>query len=83
MSERNLAPKFCVNIGKSASETFVRLKIIHGKYTMKKTSVLSGKCSSKKNEKMFVITQKMGSQKYKEKVKMWIECGDWCIQIED
>ena len=82
MSERNLETKFCVKIGKSASETFAQLKIIHGKYTMKKTSVLSGKCSSKKGE-MFVITQKMGSQKYKEKVKMWIECGDWCIQIED
>jgi hypothetical protein len=43
MSDKNLEQriniKFCVNIGKSASETLALLTVAYSEYTMKKSSV--------------------------------------------
>jgi hypothetical protein len=43
MSDKNLEQriniKFCVNIGKSASETLVLLTVAYSEYTMKKSGV--------------------------------------------
>jgi hypothetical protein len=43
MSDKNLEQsiniKFCVKIGKSASETLAILTLAYGEYTMKKSSV--------------------------------------------
>jgi hypothetical protein len=38
--EQRIDIKFCVKIGKSASETLVLLTVAHGKYAMKKSSVV-------------------------------------------
>jgi hypothetical protein len=44
MSDKNLEQwiniKFCVTIGKSASETLVLLTLAYGEYAMKKSSVI-------------------------------------------
>jgi hypothetical protein len=58
MSDKNLLQriniKFCVNIGKSASETLALLTVAYGEYTMKKWSVFEwhGGGGSRKGEKM-------------------------------
>jgi len=43
MSDKNLEQriniKFCVKIGKSASETLVLLTVVHSEYALKKSSV--------------------------------------------
>jgi hypothetical protein len=43
MSDKNLKQqiniKFCVKIGKSASETLALLTVVYGEYTVKKSSV--------------------------------------------
>jgi hypothetical protein len=40
--EQQINIKFCVNPGKSASETLAPLKFSYGAYAMKKSSVLNG-----------------------------------------
>jgi hypothetical protein len=43
MTDKNLEQqiniKFCVKIGKNASETLALLSVVYGKYAMKKSSV--------------------------------------------
>jgi hypothetical protein len=77
--EQPIIIKFCVKIGKSASETLALLTLVNGEYAMKK---LIGSGSSRKGEKMCKMTQEVGSQKCKEHIK----CGQYesqCAQIED
>ena len=87
MSDKNLEQriniKFCVKIGKSASETLDLLTVAYGEYAMKKSSVLNGTSSSTNGEKMCKTTQEMGSQKRKGQMQMWTEYEPWCTQIED
>ena len=87
MSDKNLEQriniKFCVKIGKSASETLTLLTVAYGEYTVKITSVLNGTGGSRKGEKICKTTQDMGSQKRKGQLQMWTEYEPWCAQIED
>jgi len=88
MSDKNLEQrisiKFCVKIGKSVSETLALLTVAYGEYAMKKSRVfLNGTGGSRKGEKMYKTTQKVGSQKRKGQMQMWREYEPWCAQIED
>ena len=87
MSDKNLEQriniKFCVKIGKSASETLALLTVDYGEYAMKKSSVLNGTGGSREGEKMCKTTQEVGSQKRKGQMQMWTEYEPWCAQIED
>ena len=77
MSDKNLEQridiKFCVKIGKSASETLTLLTVAYGQYAMKKSSVLNGTGGSRKGEKMGKTTQELGNQKLKRQMQMWTE----------
>jgi hypothetical protein len=57
MSDKNLEQrinvKFCVKIGKGASERLALLTVAYGEHTMKKSSVLNGTGGSWKGEKMY------------------------------
>ena len=55
----------------------------YGEYAMKEMSVLNGKGSSRKGEKMCKTTQEVGSQKRKGQMPTWTEYEPWCAQIED
>jgi len=83
MSDKNLEQriniKFCVKIGKSASETLALLTIAYGGYAMKKSNGTGG---SRKGE-MCKTTQEVGSQKLRGQIQMWTEYEPWCAQIED
>ena len=72
MSDRNLEPqiniKFCVKIGKCASEMLALLTVAYGEHVMKKSSGISG---SRRGEKMCKMTQEVGSQKSNGQLKMW------------
>jgi hypothetical protein len=72
MSDENLEQwinmKFCVKIGKSASETLSLSTVAYGEYAVKKSIF---KHSSQKGEKMYKITQEVGIQKHKDRCK----CG--------
>ena len=74
MSDKNLEQriniKFCVKIGKSASETLALLTMTYVENAMKKSSVLNGTGSSRKGE-LCKMTQEVGSQKRKDRCK----CG--------
>jgi hypothetical protein len=87
MSDKNMEQrinnKFCVKIGKSASETLTLLTVAYGEYDMKKSFVLNGTGSSRKGEKMSKTTQEVGSQKRKGQMQMCLEYEPWCAQIED
>src|SRR5258705_7678819 len=75
MSDRNLEQriniKFCVKIGKSASETLAPLTVGYGEHAIKKYSGISG---SKRGEKMCTMTPEVGSQKRNGQMEMWTEC---------
>ena len=87
MSDKNLEQRtnirFCVKIGKSASETLALLTVTYGEYTTKKSSVFNGTGRSRKGEKMCKTTQEVGSQKRKGQIQMWTEYEPWCAPIED
>ena len=74
MSDRNLEQriniKFCVKIGKSASETLAPLTVGYGEHAIKKYSGISG---SKRGEKMCTMTPEVGSQKRNGQMEMWTE----------
>jgi hypothetical protein len=77
MSDKNLEQrmniKFCVKIGKSASETLVLLRMAYGEYTMKKSSVFEWHRRSSKGENMCKTTQEVGSQKRKGQMQLWTQ----------
>jgi hypothetical protein len=50
--EQHINIKFCVKIGKSASEMLALLTVAYGEYAMKKSSVLNSTGGSRKGEKM-------------------------------
>jgi hypothetical protein len=81
--EQRINIKFCVKIGRSASETLVLFILAYSEYVMKKSSVLNGIGCSRKGEKMCMLTQEVGSQTRKGQMKMWTEYEPWCAQIED
>ena len=78
--EQQINIKFCVKIGKSASETLALLTLANGEYTMKKSSVFE---QHRKGEKMCKTNQEVGSQKRKGQMQMWTEYETWCAQIDD
>jgi hypothetical protein len=57
--------KFCVKIGKSASEMLELLTLAYSEYTMKKLRFFNGKGDSRKGEKMCKLNQEVGSEKCK------------------
>jgi hypothetical protein len=65
MSDNNLEQrikiKFCVEIGKSASEPLALLMLAYGKYAMKKSSVFEWHRRLRKGEKMCKMTQEIGT----------------------
>jgi hypothetical protein len=67
MSDKNLEQwiiiKFCVKIGKSASETLTILTVAYGECAMTKSSFLNGTGRSRKGMKMCKMTQEADSQK--------------------
>jgi hypothetical protein len=73
MSNKNLKQrmniKFCVKIGKSASETLALLTVAYGEYATKKSSVFE-RHRRFKGEKMCKTTQEVGSQKCKGQIQM-------------
>jgi hypothetical protein len=55
MSDKNLKKpiiKFCVKIGKIASETVALLTVVYGVYVLKKSSVFEWHGGSRKGQKM-------------------------------
>jgi hypothetical protein len=70
MSDKNLEQriniKFCVKIGKSASEALALLTVTYGKYAMN-----NGIGDSRKGEKVCKVTQELGSEKRKGQMQMW------------
>jgi hypothetical protein len=87
MSDKNLEEriniKFCVKIGKRASETLALLAVAFGEYAKKKQSVFGGIGGSRTGEKMCKMIQEVGSQKRKGQMQMWTGYEPWCAQIED
>jgi hypothetical protein len=87
MSDKNLEQrlnvKFCVKMGKSASEMLAPLTVAYGEYIMKKSSVFKFHRGSRKGEKLCNTNQEVGRQKRKGQMKMWTEYEPWCAQIED
>jgi hypothetical protein len=81
--EQRINIKFCVKIGKSASEMSVLLTVAYGKYTMKKSSVFEWHRPFKKGKKMCKMTQEVGSQKRKGQMQMRTEYEPWCAQVKD
>jgi hypothetical protein len=63
--EQRISIKFCVEFGKSASETLALLTLAYCEYAMKKSSVLNEIGGSSDDEKMCKTTQEVGSRKYK------------------
>jgi hypothetical protein len=65
MSDKNLEQriniKFCVQTGKSASETLALLTLAYGEYTMNKSSVTEWHRQFKEGEEMCKRTQEVGS----------------------
>jgi hypothetical protein len=70
--ERRINIKFCVKIGKSASETSALLTVAYCEYAMK-NSCLNDIGGSRKGKKMCKMTQELGNQKRKWQMKMWTE----------
>jgi hypothetical protein len=64
MSDKNLKQwiniKFCVKVGKTASETVALLTVAYAEYGMKKSSVLIGAGGSRKSQKMHKMTPTCG-----------------------
>jgi hypothetical protein len=81
--EQRINIKFCVKIGKSASETLALLTVAYGEYAMKKSSVSKWHRGFKKGEKICKLAQNVGSPKRKAQVQMWTEYEPWSAQIED
>jgi hypothetical protein len=81
--EKQINIKFCVKIGKSASETLVLLTVAYGEYAVKKSSVFEWRRRSGKGEKVCKMTQEVSSQKPKGQMQMWTDYEPWCAQIED
>jgi hypothetical protein len=69
--EQRINIKFCVKIGKSASETLALLTVGCDEYAMEKSSVFEW-CidGSRKGGKMCKMTQAVGRQKRKEQMQM-------------
>jgi hypothetical protein len=74
--------KFCVKVGKSATETLALLWLI-ANMLWRNQVFLNGTGSSRKGEEMCKTTQEVGSQKRKGQIQMWTEYKPWCAEIED
>jgi hypothetical protein len=74
--------KFCVKIGKSASETLALLTLAYGEYAMKKSSVLKWRRRWRKDEEMCKMTEDVGNQKCKGQMQVWTKYEPWCVQID-
>jgi hypothetical protein len=70
--EQQINIKFCVKIGKSATEMLAPLTLAYGEYAMKHYVLLNGTGSSRKVE-MCKKTQEMDSQERKGQMQMWTE----------
>ena len=81
MSERNLERriniKFCVKIGKNASE------IAYGEQVMKKSSVFEWHRRFKEGREGVHDNARSGQPKTQRTDKMWRVYKPWCVQIED
>jgi len=79
MSDKNLEQrrniKFCVKIGKSASESLALLTVAYGEYVMKKSSVFEWHRRFKEGREMCKTIQEVGSQKRKGQMQMWAQSG--------
>jgi hypothetical protein len=65
--DQRINMKFCVKIGKSASKTSALLTMAYGEYSVKNWGALKGKGGSRKSEKKYRMTQKVGSQNAKDR----------------
>ena len=87
MSDENLEQqikiKFCVKIGKIASETLALLTVVCGEYDMKKSSAFELHRRFKKGREDVQDDPRSGQPKTKGQMEMWTEYEPWCAQIED
>ena len=86
MSDKNMEQriniKFCVKIGKSASEMLTLLTVAYDIYAMKKLSVFE--CHRRFKEGRDVQDDpRSRSPKRKGQMQMWTQYEHWCAQIED
>jgi hypothetical protein len=70
--------KFCVMIGKNASETLAQLALTYGEYAMKKSAVLERHRLSRKGEMLCKMPQEVSS----EEMPLWTQYEPWCVQIK-
>jgi len=68
--EQRINIKFCVKIGKSASETLALLTDAYGEYAMKKSSVFEWHRWFKEGREDVQDDQEVGSQKRKGQMQM-------------
>jgi hypothetical protein len=69
--EQRINIKFCVKIGKCASEMLALLTVAYGEYAWRNGVFLNGAGGSRKGEKMCKTTQEVGSQTRKGQMQMW------------
>jgi hypothetical protein len=77
--EQRINIKFCVKIGKSASETLALLMTAYGEYAMKKTSVFKWHRRLKEGREEWQDDPRSGQPI----MQMWTEYEPWCAQIKD
>jgi hypothetical protein len=69
LSDENLEQRmnisFCVNIGRSTSETSALLTLVYGEHAMNKSSVFNVTDGSRKGERRSKMTQEVSSHKSK------------------
>jgi hypothetical protein len=80
--QQQINVKFCVKIGKSASETSAQLTLAYGDYAMKKLSVFEWHRGFKEGEDV-QDDPRSGQPKCKGQMQMWTEYEPWCAQIKD
>jgi hypothetical protein len=71
--EQQINIKFCVKIGKSASEMLALLTVTYGEYAVKKSCVFEWQRRFRKGEKMCTMTQEVDSQTCKGQMQTWTE----------
>jgi hypothetical protein len=78
--EQRINIKFCVKIGKSASETLTLLTVAYGEDAMKKLNVFEWHRQLKEGRE---DVQEVCSQKRKGQMQIRTYSEPWCVQLED
>ena len=82
--EQRINIRFCVKIGKSASETLALLTVAYGEYAMKKWSVFERHRRFKEGREDVQDDPRIGQPKtQRTEMQMRTEYEPWCAQIED